>query len=223
MKTEALISRLSLDLRPVRRLRPPLVRLLIWLAMSLLYVGCGIWFFGLRPDIRSILSNGHFLLNTFAILAVSIASAWTAFLLSVPGRREGIWTARAAKIVTAAWAVYYLLTWVIQSLQARAPSFEAGPGLLCAESVFELGLFPAIGIFWMVRKAAPLSLGKAGAFSMLAAAALAGFATQWICPYDFPLHFILWHVAPVVLIMGLGAILGRRFFCKRGSAAQGEA
>lgn len=216
MKTDELISNLASTLTPVRRLKPPGVRMLFWLLISTLYVGLGITFFGVRADFRTKLLDAQFLLDTVAILAVSIASAGTAFYLSVPGRKEDGRLSRIVWLSAAFWTAYFVLSMFIQSAHQGSLDMNAGAGRLCVESIFELGIVPAVCIFIMIRKAAPLELGKAGAFSMLAAVALAGFATQWICQYDFPLHFLVWHVLPITTLSVLGIVLGKRFFRRPG-------
>jgi len=63
----------------------------------------------------------------------------------------------------------------------------------------------------MLRKAAPLNLEKTGMLSVLSVGALGAFGTQFICTIDSPLHFLLWHFIPVLIIGLLGVFLGKLF------------
>lgn len=91
-----------------------------------------------------------------------------------------------------------------------AQSIVGGIGLNCIRDIVVLGLLPGALLFFMIKKAAPLGLGKVGAFAALSVAALGAVGTQFICTNDDPLHALIWHYVPVLLLGWLGVVIGRR-------------
>ena len=195
MKTEELVQALVSDLRPVRRLRGPETRALLWAALAVGVVALGSWLLGPRAD----LLEKH-LAETGVLLALFVQGARSAFRLGVPGLERS-----ALPIVgLAAWLA------LVAARLAGEPRPLALDGLGCVATILVLALVPAAAALRMLRRSAPLAPGWAAAYALLSAAALATVGVQALCANDGAAHVLAFHVLPVAAVALLGAAAGRR-------------
>src|SRR5262245_45240480 len=87
-RTALLIRQLAESARPVRRLRPPAVRLAAWLGV-LLAVGTVSLITGLRPDASVRLATPGFPVELALLAIATTAAALVALRGSVPGLEAG--------------------------------------------------------------------------------------------------------------------------------------
>ncbi len=207
MKTNDLIDQLGTRLQPVKRLPRPWIRFARWFAAMGLCFGAAMALRGIREDLFQRLTDPLFVLSTLMILATATLSAAAAFQLSVPGE-ERRWTRRVPLLALGMWVAM-----IAFHAMSGAP-LMGGAGWGCARDVLLLGAIPGVLLFWMVRGAAPLKLNWTGVFVMLALGALGALGTQLGCHDDAPLHLLLWHFVPVILVGLSGIVLGR--FLLRG-------
>ncbi len=85
-RTEDLIAQLAADVRPVRPLRPPMLRALFWLAIAALMIGTVVAAFGIRSDFMAEMGETHYQLEWAGSLLTGILSAIAAFHVSLPDR-----------------------------------------------------------------------------------------------------------------------------------------
>jgi hypothetical protein len=85
MHPEELVKILAADATPVRRLSPPMVRLLIWLGISVAYAALVVWLMGLRADIASKLADTRFAVELAATFNRR-AGGGSGFLCRLSGR-----------------------------------------------------------------------------------------------------------------------------------------
>jgi hypothetical protein len=64
-------------------------------------------------------------------------------------------------------------------------------------------------MYYLLKRGAPLRLGTVGWLGALSAATAADLATRFICRNDHPLHALIWHFVPVLVIGCTGFVLGR--------------
>jgi len=83
-KTSDLIDALVASATPVRRLRPQLIRVGIWLALAAIVVGLLSVAHGIRPDISMRLQQPVFMVSMIGALATAILAALASFELSLP-------------------------------------------------------------------------------------------------------------------------------------------
>lgn len=202
MKTEDFIHEIAEGSRPVRQLDSPVVRFVRWSLISFLCLGVGLAVFGVRPDLESVVQTPSFFLQGFFALSLAVLSALSAFILSVPDKRKP-WL----HIVPGTTLVLWL--GVIVQVFITSNGIHGGLGLSCIRDIVVLGLLPGAFLFLMIGKAAPLKIGRVGLLAGLSVAALGALGTQFICRNDDPLHILLWHYVPVLLLGGIGFFLGR--------------
>lgn len=205
MKRGDIIDSLVAELAPVRRLRGADVRATLWISFACVCVGlvcCGV---GARPDLSDKLRDAEYLAQAAALLAMLGFAARQAFRSSIPGIAVSLVQQTAPAIASAAWVAFVLRG----SPSASELSSSWAAGLPCVVRIVGLALVPAITIFAMLRRAAPISCRRTGLLAATSAAALGAVGTQLICAKDGSLHVLLWHAGPIGLAAGLGLAAGR--------------
>ncbi len=212
---DRLVQQLAGEAAPVRRIWPRQTRFGAWMGSATLYLTAGTLALGIRPDLCERLGDTSFLIPLLLALATVVASAHSAFSLSVPGEERRFVTRPLPVIVLATWTswmAYRMVSFVsdprIWWSVIREYSFaEIGTG-------FALALAPGLLLFCMVRRAAPLRPGWAGGLSLLAAGALSSVAGQLTCDSPCPIHAVVLHLSPMaamgLLGVGAGWVLLRR-------------
>jgi hypothetical protein len=203
-RVDALIDHLVTAIRPVRRLRPPAVRLAGWLAV-VFAIAASVGAAGLRRDAAVRLASAAFVAELACLGAAAVAAAWIALRGSVPGLDDR----RARSVLIAA-----VIASAVLGLHDMEPSL-ATPfasfvhrGIPCAAWSMVVGLAPAAVLLATVWRGLPLrsarSFGAAGL-----AAALAAYALLRVrCSLDETLHIAIWHGGPAVVVTCAAAITG---------------
>ena len=217
MKTDVLIVELARDLRPVRPLSSPLLRLSRWLAAVMVVAAFGIWLLGPRADLASAIASAVYDARFVLTVAAGILAGAAAFVLSVPAAEHY----RVQRIVPFAFAMAWalLLGFLLVSggrgverLVAFPVNWPCGYKILVFSVIFGGALLIAL------RRAASLEITWTAALAALSSTALAAAATQLICPVDDPAHQIVGHVLPVTVLALLGTVIGFRTLDWRDSA-----
>jgi hypothetical protein len=204
MNTEDLVVQLAREAAPVMPLRPPAVRLLTWLTLT---IGCavlGLAVYGLRADSATMTAQPGFVRDVLLGVTVLILGGAAALVLAVPGaERRGLarWAAMAGL------ATWLLLVWMAVLTQGQGfTDMRHWP--VCAARILSVALVPAIALLAMVRRAAPLR--PAWAAGLVVAAATAGGAVTILltCPIVDPGHVLLGHLAPVAVFGAIAAMRG---------------
>jgi hypothetical protein len=206
LSTDRLVERLVAEVKPVRRLLDPTQRAALWTAVALVCVLLGVLAFGLRRDIASAWRNLGFLLRVGLLMTTMWLAVVTSFKLSVPGRADGAWT-RWWPIV----ALGALMAIAAAELVAGAMFGQAGSPLrawTCVRKVAFVGAVPAAMVLVLIHRAAALEPRWTALLGVLAAGAAGALTSELACPIGAPMHIFLWHVMPVALSAGLGAIAG---------------
>jgi hypothetical protein len=202
--SDNLIENLAKDLEPVRggsQRLPPSLR---WFAVTILCVGTGVSLLGLRSDIISAIYSISFWLQLSLIVLLSISAISAAFILSIPGHDK-------TKIVP--WLVGAPLSmWFLQFLVGISWDNLSTPwqGYFCSTEILALGILPGAFLIFLIRKSAPTNLGLTGTFGMIGTAAAAAVGTHFTCSLQEPMHLMLFHFAPILVIGAVGILIGKR-------------
>jgi hypothetical protein len=116
----------------------------------------------------------------------------------------------AAVAVSTPIALFAWRVFVSARFSGMATEWSTRPGLRCLALSAALAVTPLLGLLGLRRGGDPVHPRMSAA--ALAAAAGAG---SWVlvdlwCPIGYVPHLLLGHVAPVVLLTALSAVLGRR-------------
>ena len=207
MRTDELISALVRDLAPAAALPPPARRVARWMMVPPLSVAAGLLLWGVRHNVSSLRDPAELQLVVLA-LATTLAAALAALLLAVPGARGAAAMAWAPIGASAIWVA--LLASRIASSGGSFDGSMAWPYPVCVLKVLSMAVLPGLALIAMVRRNGPLhaewTMGLAG----LAAGAVGSLGAHLACPEVNPAHTLLGHVAPMLALAVLGAVLGRQ-------------
>jgi hypothetical protein len=207
MKTDQMIDNLAAELAPVRVLRPPPARALLWLGVVGAVSAALILRFTQWGAILPRLQTPRVALETAATALTAITATIAAFELSIPDRSPR-W----------AWLpVPTLLLWLAASglgclsngLGTQGAEGPMGESPHCFIFITGASVPLAIGLFWMLRRARPLNSLPVAATGTLGVAATAAFVLQFFHPFDVTVIDLALHLAAIGLVVLIGTTLRR--------------
>ena len=155
MQNEEIIRRLAANAPPVRRLAHPAWRAMTWFTLSLAYAAAVVYVKGPRPDISARLTEPLFFVEFFAALATAMMAAGGAFCAGCPGRP--FWERLAPVPFVAIWLASLgdgcWRDWV----KLGPAGLSVQPDLVCFPAIIAASAAPAILIFVMIRRGAPIA------------------------------------------------------------------
>jgi len=209
MKTDDLISRLAADLRPVRPLRPPLLRALAWLGPAIMAVAGCVAFFGLRDDFAERMTRPHEVLQLLLAGLTGVLAAVAAFQLALPDRSRR-WLllplpAAAGWLATLGWGC-------LADLARIGPqALSLGVSWGCFRFIVLMGVPLALSLVWMLRHAGPIRPVPVAALGGLAGAALCAAGLSLFHHLDAAAMVLAWHGGTTAVVVIAFALLGRRW------------
>lgn len=206
METEELIKRLAADTSAVRRLRPPWVRAVFWLAIALPYVAAVVRGKLMMVDPSQTLSDPRFVIEQTATLVTALTAAVAAFCSIVPGFDRRMLLLPLAPL--ALWIASVGHGCVQDWLQFGADGLAIRPDWECLPSATIIGIVPAVAMVLMLRKGAPLYPRLTLALGALAVAAIGNFGMQIFHFRDASIMMLVWHLGNVAVLSVLAGWLG---------------
>jgi hypothetical protein len=202
---QALVERMVAELRPIRRLWPVSVRLLLWIALEL-----GILLLlvrhGYRPDLAEQLRNPWHLLGFGGFAACGVIAAGFALRTAIPGREIRATEMAALLLLTGALCALLLFAEPINANVSLRTFIDTG--LPCALGIAICGSLPWLALLWAVRRGAPLAAVASGVLTGAAALLFSCALMRVYCPIDERLHLLVWHFVPAVAGIVLSAFAG---------------
>ena len=205
--TEKLIGELSHALAPVRPLRPPVVRALLWLAAATVLIGAGLWRWANMDVFMARNADPRLALESAATLLTGITAVVAAFYLSLPDR-SGRW-----RYVPLAPLVLWIATSSLGCLQygfGLGPAgHRLGESLHCFRFIVMVSVPLALLLYMVLRRARPLQPLPVALTAALGVAALAAFVLQFFHPFDSTVIDLTMHAAAIAVVIGLAAATRR--------------
>lgn len=205
---EDLIRGLTAGLEPVRRLAPPSLRALAWLAAVAAIAGALACFANLTEVWHRVTAAPDMWLAVLGAIATMVLAALAAFELSLPdaSRAWGLLPLPAALLWIAASGFGCLRAWVLPETHVAVMN-EARDCLM-----FIVGLsVPLSGLLIvMLRRACPLQPGLTAAMAGLAAAAAAATLLNFFHPFDAAATDLVVHAVAVSLVVVASRAIGTR-------------
>jgi hypothetical protein len=208
--TQEIIETLVECATPVRRLPPPLVRAVLWLAFAGLVIALIAVGHGVRTDLLVRLDEPKFAANSGAALLTGILATIAAFMISLPDRSRwwlllplpalGVWIATIGYGCVADW------------IGAGPDGVRLGEEARCFALLVLTGVPLATALAAMLRYAALLRGSAVAMMGGLAVAAITASALSLFHNHDATILILVWNLGTVVLITGLGTLFGRGMF-----------
>lgn len=206
MRTEDLISQLSIGLKPVRRLPSPLAMLGLWCLLCAGIIGAALLTSGLRADFAAWLMDGFDLYHLMSAALVALTAGYAAFQLALPDRDQR-WALLPVPAVVG-WLV--TMGWGCLSDLARL-----GPEALnitisypCLIFIIGLGVPMTAAIVFLTRHAALLRPMPVAALGGLSAAAFASLGLSLVHELNAAVMVLVWHGVAVLVVTCIGALVG---------------
>jgi hypothetical protein len=207
---DQLIRGLAADLRPVRRLPPPLVRALAWLAVLAVVAAVLAAFANLDAVWQRISAAPDLWLAVVGSTLTAVLAAVAAFELSLPDapRAWAILPLPAALLWAGASGFGCLRVWVAPQSHVAVISESRD----CLIFILLLSVPFSALLLAMLRRAYPLYPGLTAAIGGLAVAAAAATLLNFFHPYDAAATDLTVHTVAVVLVISANRALGGRIF-----------
>lgn len=206
-QTEDLVQRLVQDAGPVRRLPHPALRAVTWMVLATGSVAVFIAWIGLRGDLSEKLADPRFVIEVAAAFLTSVMAAAAAFCASCPGRP--IWERFAPLPFLGVWLVSLGERCWRELSNANTFGVSFAVDSDCFEKIVLLSLVPAILIWAMLRKGAPVAPLVTTGLAALAATALAAAGLRLFHTQDSSLLLIVWQFGTVLALTGATALAGQ--------------
>lgn len=201
METEELIKRLAADTSTVRRLQPPWLRAVFWLAIALPYVAVVVRGKLMMVDPSQTLADPRFLVEQAATFATALTAAFAAFCSIVPGfdRRKLLLPLAPLALWIASVGDGCVQDW----LRFGADGLAIRPDWDCLPSATIIGIIPAVAMVVMLRRGAPLYPRLTLVLGALAVAAIGNFGMQFFHFRDASIMMLFWHLGNVAILSAL--------------------
>jgi hypothetical protein len=207
METEELIKRLAADTSTVRRLQPPWLRAVFWLAIALPYVAVVVRGKLMMVDPLQTLADPRFIIEQAATFATALTAAVAAFCSIVPGFDRRILLLPLAPL--ALWIASVGHGCVQDWLRFGADGLAIRPDWDCLPSATIIGIIPAVAMVVMLRRGAPLYPRLTLALGALAVAAIGNFGMQFFHFRDAGIMMLFWHLGNVAVLSALAGWVGQ--------------
>src|SRR5262245_53446558 len=197
MQTDELIQRLAADTAPVRPLRAPWLRGLLWLALALPYVAIVVWSHLTRLDAQ-MLADWRFLVEQAATFATALTAAIAAFASIVPGYNRRWLLLPLGPL--ALWLISVGHGCIQDWLRLGLGGLALRPDWDCLPAALIIGIVPAAAMLFMLRRGAPLFPRMTLALGALAVAAISNLGMQLFHIHDASIVLLIWHLGGVAVI-----------------------
>lgn len=206
--TPQLIDLLTASAKPVKRLRPPLLRALFWLLLAALVFGLLAVGHGVRHDFAQRIAQPVFVVGLVASLATGALAAVAAFFLSLPDRSRAWGLLPVPALVVWVSTVSYgcLTHWV----DMGPDGMRMGEAARCFATLIVTSLPLSLGLFLMLRHAAWLRPTAVTLTGGLAVAAMTATALSLFHDLDATIMVLMWNLGVAAMIVGIGYVLGLR-------------
>lgn len=208
ISTPELIALLVANARPVRSLRPPLVRSGLWLLLAvavfvLLWLGHGV-----RQDLAQRVEQPTFVIGIVASLVTGILAAIASFLISLPDRSRAWVLLPVPALVVWVSTVSYgcLANWA----SIGPDGLHLGEAARCFATLLLTSLPLSLALFVMLRHAVLIRPNMVTISGSLAVAAITATALSLFHELNATVMVLMWNLGIAILIIGVGCILGFR-------------
>jgi hypothetical protein len=216
---DRIIDSLVADVRPVRRLRPPLLRALGWSGLALVVGLFVALLHGVRPDLAARLTDPLYLVSTGAALATGMLAAIAALMASMPDRspRWLLLPLPTALLWVGGITGGCLMHWVAfdRSWVSLAQVLD------CLGILVTVSLPLSAVLFWMLRPLARVAPAGTILMAGFATAALAAATLNIVHRFDASVIILAWNFGAALLVLGFDLIVARMVGASRRRPAPG--
>ncbi|MBR9972498.1 NrsF family protein [Magnetospirillum sulfuroxidans] len=210
MNTEDLIAQLGRQVVPVKRLAPPLHRLMRGLAVMVPLLALIVVVMGPRADLAERLTDPGFAIAHVAAIATGLCAAWAALASTVPG--ISAWRLALPVLPALVWlgsvGMGCLRDWVVRGTDSLVPAIHPQ----CLPEIAIISIVPISVLMVLLRRGAALNPGRTAVLAALAASALASATLDLFHHAEAAIIVLVWHFGGVVMLSAVFGLMGQRLF-----------
>ncbi|MFC4762168.1 NrsF family protein [Dyella koreensis] len=210
---ETLIDTLGAELVPVRRLPAPWLRALGWLSVVAVIAAALLMHYGVTGMLGRWASAPDLAWAGIGAVLTTVAAAWAAFSLGVPGRsvRWAWLPLPAALLWIGASGIGCLRTWIPSETHV-ADIHEVSD---CLVFIISFSIPLSACLVWLLRRAFPLRPVLTAVMIGLASAAASASLLEICHAFDAAATDLLTHALAVALVIAANAAMGGRLLQPR--------
>jgi hypothetical protein len=208
--TDTLIARLAAAPPPVRRLRQPMLRAVVFLAVAAAVIGAVVAASGLRPNLGAVMAMPGRQLEWYASIATGVLAAIAAFHLAVPGR-SAFWGLLPLPAGTVWLASLGYGCWM-DFVRLGPAGLAWGTSWSCLRAIMLTSLPLGALLFWMLRFAGPVTSLPVALFGTLGIAALSAAGLTLYHHLEASFLVLLWHIGTILLLTAASVVSRRVIF-----------
>ncbi len=199
LANEELIRHLAADLRPVRRLPPPVLRALVWFGAVLVLGAVVVSTANMHVFMERLEASPELRYAMAGSAATAMLAAIATFELSLPDRdrRWALLPLPGLLLWVGASGIGCLRNWVVPSM-AIGTMREAR---ICVFIILTYSIPLSLLLLFMLRRTHPLRPGPVTVLAGLAAAAAAATLLAFVHRYDAAATDLLMHLGAVLLVV----------------------
>jgi hypothetical protein len=205
--TEQLIDTLAEKLQPVRPLRKPLLRALLWSAFASLVIALVAMIGGSRADLAHAMTEATFLFPLIGSWLTGLTAAVAAFHVSLPDRsRRWLWLPVAPVLL---WGTGFAYTCLVNPSDIPG-SLALLPESACLMTILATSAGLIVVLLPMLRRVKTLRPGLTAWLGCLAVAGFADTAHLLVHTEQDSLLALTVNLVPAVVLIVFGGLAGRR-------------
>jgi len=208
MQAEDLVTRLSQDLTPIRRLPSPVALTLRWLALAVIVVVVAVELVGPRHDLASRLAAGLDIRQMVTAGITGVLAALAAFQLSFPDR-DPRWALLPLPTL-ALWLANLGWGCLEDFIRLGPEGLRLTTSFPCLAFILGFGLPLSLAMAWLGRHAALIRPGPVAALGGLAAASITNIGLTLTHHLEAAAMVLAWHGLAIAVTTGAAALLGPR-------------
>lgn len=210
---DALIDALGAELVPVRRLLPPWLRTVGWLALVAVIAVLLFAHYGEQPMLRRWAGAPDLAWAALGAVLTAITAAWAAFTLAVPGRaRAWAWLPLPPALLwIAASGLGCLRTWLAPGTSIATLHQSAD----CLVFIISFSIPLSVLLVWLLRRACPLRPLLTALLVGLASAAASACLLEICHAYDAAATDLLTHALAVGIVVAVNTAMGGRLLSRQ--------
>lgn len=199
-----LIGQLAQEGRAVKPAAHPFSLGLKWIALATIYL-LVLLLNGVRPDLTVTLQNPWYIIELIALIAIFVATSFSAALLSFPDMYQMRRIALLPLVLFAVFVVILFVAWRADVPPAPFPVHS----IECTLSIIVAALLPGGWLLYNMRKLASTHFHWAGSIALLNAFSIGAIWLRLQERNDSILHVLQWHYLPMLGCGLLGLWLGK--------------
>lgn len=213
-RQQRLIESLGADLTPVRRLRPPWLRMLGWLALVVALAALVLAHFGAGPMLTRWAAAPDLGWATAGAILTAVGAAWATLELGVPGRsRNWAWLPLPGALLWIGASGFGCLRPWLAPGTSIATAYQST--IHCLTFIVLLSIPLSALMLWLLRRACPLRPVLTAILVGLASASASAALLAIFHPFESTVSDLLIHGLAIAIVVVANAAMGNRLLSRR--------